>query len=261
MFQTGILADVAKQTPDRVLATILSAPLAAPPGEKYVYTNAPSVLLGMIAERVCNATLDVIAGDMFFRPLEMKRTTFHAEGMPTDEVAPTALTPEGEIRGLVHDPSARAIYRAGRMPGHAGLFSTAPDLLRFAEMLLAGGEYSGSRFFAEKTIEAMYENQLTSVEPMVPVTSMPSVAPVTPMASIGANASFGWSIGAPAVMGTTGSAKMFGKTGFTGTMFLVDPAKNMALVILSNRTYPQTPESYEPMRAFWRRMADLVFGE
>jgi hypothetical protein len=44
-------------------------------------------------------------------------------------------------------------------------------------------------------------------------------------------------------------------------MILMDPAKQVALAVLSNRTYPQTPQSYEPMRAFWRSMADLVFAD
>ncbi len=233
------MANVARESPGQLMEAIFKAPLAGAPGQEYVYTNAPSLLLGLIAERICGKKFDVIAQEMFFEPLGMSSTTFHTDGIPADRLAPTAVDWRDEVRGKVHDPGAWTLYEAGKVPGHAGLFSTAVDLLKFAEMLLDGGEYDGRRYFDEKTVTAMHTNQLEA---------------------IGATAGLGWSVDNPQAFGTAKSASAFGKTGFTGTMILVDPAKKAGLVVLSNRTYPETPKSYEPMRAFWRKIADLILS-
>src|SRR6185369_1524535 len=160
---------------------------------------------------ICRKPLDDIAHDMFFEPLHMTRTTFHARPVQAREIAPTAVDWRGEVRGLVHDPSAGALYQLGHVPGHAGLFSTAPDLLKFADMLIHGGKTGGHRFFDKKTIAGMHTIQIQAADE---------------------SAGLGWTMRRPQVMGTAGSAQMFGKTGFTGTMILIDPVKKMALVVL-----------------------------
>lgn len=231
------MAEAARTSPDQLLEMIFSAPVTAPPGQKYTYTNAPSLLLGLIAERICQQPLDEIAQVMFFAPLGMSRTTFHAEPLPLGDVAPTALDWRGEVRGRVHDPGAWALFEAGRIPGHAGLFSTAADLLRFAAMLTSEGQLEGQRFFSSKTVRAMHTNQLQGLNEA---------------------AGLGWMMSRPETMGTAGSPEVFGRTGFTGTMFLIDPVKKRALVVLSNRTYPRVPESYDAIRSVWRSLADLV---
>jgi CubicO group peptidase (beta-lactamase class C family) len=238
------MAELAQRDPAQLLTAIFQAPLEDRPGRRYVYTNTPSLLLGMIAERVSGRTLDVLAWERLFGPLGMSHTTFKPVmkiGPAEVNIAPTARDFRTEIRGIVHDPGARAVFNNGQIPGHAGLFSTADDLMKFANMLLANGMFESRRFFTPETIEAMHTNQLGPVSQD--------------------QTGLGWSIRNPNVMGKKVSEQAFGKTGFTGTMVLIDPAKDAAFVILSNRTYPETPESYEPMRAVWRDLADLVFGD
>ncbi len=233
----GRLAEAARENPSRLLDLVFTAPPPAPPGARYLYTNAPSLLLGVIAERVCGQSLERIAHDRLFGPLGMERTTFRP-AFPEAEIAPTEAGPQGEVRGKVHDPAARALITHGQIPGHAGLFSTAGDLLRFAQMLLDGGELGGRRYFGREMIAAMHTNQIPGLTPPV---------------------GLGWVVGRPEMMGSQASVETFGKTGFTGTMMLMDPSKNMALVALSNRTYPK-PSEKQANQLFMSSLADIVFA-
>jgi CubicO group peptidase (beta-lactamase class C family) len=141
------------------------------------------------------------------------------------ECAPTEIDGRGEVRGLPHDESAYAFAKAGRAVGHAGLFSNAPDILNFLEALLRG-EY--------------------------------------PYIVRSAERGEGWQLREPYFMGAHALAHTFGKTGFTGTSVVVDAARGIALVVLSNRTYPKRPpDAISPgcaVNVFRRDLADIVFG-
>lgn len=231
------LGGVARQTPERVLETVLKAPLVAAPGEQYRYTNAPAILLGMVVERVTGRKLDELAQDWLFDPLGMEWTTFWPQ-RSVDEVAPTELEADGEVRGVPHDEAARVLRQQGMVAGCAGLFSTAGDLLRVAAMLLGDGELEGRRYFQPETVRLMAENQL---------------------AAIGATAGLGWEISRPDVMGRAQRPGMLMKSGFTGCWIAVEPSRGAAVVHLSNRTYPKRP-GREPIQAFWRELNEALFG-
>lgn len=233
------MAEAAKRSPEALIDAIVSAPLAAPPGTIYVYTNAPSLLLGLIAERICGKALEEIARSSFFDPLKMHHTTFDTSRFNQDNIAPSAVEEGDELRGIPHDPGARALHQLGLQAGHAGLFSTAADLLIFARMLMAGGTYDGREYLRQETVAAMHTNQLEG----------------------GQKTGLGWMIDHSLSMGKGTSEQAFCRTGFTGTMILIDPLKQRALVFLSNRTYPDTPDSYDKIRGIWREMADLVFSD
>jgi CubicO group peptidase (beta-lactamase class C family) len=153
------LSGVAKQTPDRVLEAIMAAPLATPPGEQYQYANAPAVLLGLVAERLLKKPLDVIAQMMFFDGLRMTKTTFYP-AFPMHQVAPTEHDWRGKVHGDPHDEGAWAMRQQGLVAGNAALFSTAGDLLKFAQMLLNEGEFEGRRYFKPETVKQMHTNQI-----------------------------------------------------------------------------------------------------
>ncbi|MDP2649107.1 MAG: serine hydrolase [bacterium] len=103
-----------------------------PAGES-VYTNLPAFLLGLIVEREEKRSLPALSHECLFGPLRMEHTTFFPS---PDDCAPTEIDERGEVRGLPHDESAYVFARARRAAGHAGLFSTVPDLLNFLEALL-----------------------------------------------------------------------------------------------------------------------------
>ena len=207
--------------PEELSEYIFSYGFDAPPG-KFEYTNLPAFLLGIILERVGGSILPALANEDLFGPLRMKDTTF----FPRDKVrvAPTEIDEAGEeIRGIVHDESARVFARAHRAVGHAGLFSTAPDILNFFESLL----------------------QLT----------YPNVVE-------GAQKGLGWQLDQPWFMGTGCGPHTFGKTGFTGTSVVCDVERGIAFVILSNRTYPKRPPDATSIRSainvFRADIADII---
>ena len=191
------LSGLRYSTFEQIRTHILESGFSGPPGER-VYTNLPAYILGLVLERVGGTILPALADTYFFEPLEMDDTTFFPHDVA--RVAPTEIEDGLEIRGIVHDESARVFSRARRAVGHAGLFSTAPDILNFLEALLQG--------------------------------KMPAVLE-------GAPKGLGWQIAQPYFMGSHFSSTTFGKTGFTGTSILVDTQKDIGLVILSNYTYPK----------------------
>src|ERR1039458_4222306 len=113
------------------------------------------------------------------------------------------------LRGVVHDPTAR---RMGGVAGHAGLFSTADDLAKFAQVLLNGG----GGILSAVTVEKM-----TSPE-------QPPQAPVL--------RGFGWDIDSPfsSNRGDLLPVGSFGHTGFTGTSVWIDPTTNTYVILLTN---------------------------
>lgn len=222
----------------KILTTIYKTPLSFPPGQRYYYSNTPAILLGIIAERILQQPLDKIADAMFFKPLNMSNTTFHPEKLKQSLIAPTEINDRGEVRGKVHDETAWAMYKDGVISGHAGAFSIADDLLTFGQVLLNGGEYNGRRYFKPSTIAQISTEVIRDGK---------------------YGMSLGWEMSQPDYMSSSISPKVFGKDGFTGTMFLVDPDKRMCLVVLSNRTFPKRPENPSQINKIRRQLQEIVF--
>ncbi|HWP61433.1 MAG TPA: serine hydrolase domain-containing protein [Candidatus Paceibacterota bacterium] len=214
------MAHLPFQTFEEIRTHILETGFDGPPGESR-YTNLPAFLLGLIVERVSGEILPALANKYFFEPLNMHDTTFFSHD--TSRIAPTEIIGGKEIRGIVQDESARLFAKRRRAVGHAGLFSTAPNLLNFLEALLHVGH------------------------------------PMSHMCAIvaGAQKGLGWQVNEP-WMGEYRSAKTFGKTGFTGTSILSDMEKGIGLVILSNRTYPNRPSDTARINVFREDIANIV---
>ena len=210
---------------DVIESDIFASGFSAPAGESQ-YTNLPAYLLGLILERVLGESLDAVAQRKLFSRFDMNRATFFPDSIPTEQIAPTEIdTRRGIVCGLPHDESAYVFAKAGRAAGHAGLFSTAPDLLNFFEPLLAGEEL---------------------------------------VILAGAQRGLGWQVGESYFMGNHSSVHTFGKTGFTGCSVLCDTGRGVALVILSNRTYPKRPidatSTSSAINVFRSDIADIVLS-
>jgi uncharacterized protein YbbC (DUF1343 family) len=202
----------------------------APPGERFIYSDINFFLLGDIVGRVSGERLDRYAKRHVFDPLGMPDTTFLPPESLRVRIAPTercrpmswpceqSASPVPFLRGVVHDPTAR---RMDGVAGHAGLFSTAADLLRFCRMLLNGGRLGGAEILSPATVERM-------TTPATP-TGMKEVR------------GLGWDIdtsyssnrGDLFRVGST-----FGHTGFTGTSLWMDPGTKGYVIFLSNRVHP-----------------------
>jgi uncharacterized protein YbbC (DUF1343 family)/CubicO group peptidase (beta-lactamase class C family) len=190
------------------------------PGYTFRYSDINFELLGEIVQRVSGDPLELFANHEVFQPLGMIDTSFrNVEGQPPagrryDQlIAPTEQTPEGMLRGVVHDPTAR---RMGGVAGHAGLFTTVHDLTLYCRMLLRGG----APIFKAETV-----NMLTSVA------TPPNVA-VRRAGGFDIDSSFSRPRGDIFPLGS------YGHTGFTGGMLWIDPFSKTFYVFLSNRVHP-----------------------
>ncbi len=198
---------------DAALADIARLKLRSPPGARFRYSDLGFIALGAVVERAAGEPLDAFAHDRLFARLGMRSTRFRPGATLRARAVPTVKLGDRWLVGAVHDPRARAL---GGVAGHAGLFSSADDLARFARMLLRGGELDGVRVLAPETVRRM-------------------TAPVT--VGGGARVTLGWDAPddpAHAAM----SARSFGHEGFTGTSLWIDPARDLFVVFLSSRLHP-----------------------
>lgn len=216
------MSELAEYSPKDIAHFIFQAGFADLPGEPK-YSNLPAFLLGVILERVTGKNIDRLSREYFFDPLGMAHTSFFPD--ETQMIAPTEIQGSVAVRGIVHDESARVFAREGRAVGHAGLFSTAPDILLFLRALLQG-EYPAVVHAAQKGI--------------------------------------GWQLNQGFFMGKKFGPRTFGKTGFTGSSVVIDTDRGIGIVILSNRTYPTRPEDAASLSSainiFRRDITDIVFA-
>ena len=195
------------------LARLFALGLESPPGEKFRYSDVGFLVLGEIVSRLAKKDQPAFTRERLFSPLGMRSTTFTPEGALAARCAPTERLGDRFLQGVVHDPRARAL---GGVAGHAGLFSTALDLSRFARMLLRGGALSGTRVLADSTVRALLAPR-----------DVPG----------GKRAYFGAAIG-----------DAVSHTGFTGTSIWLDPRRGIAVVILSNRVHPDGKGTADRLR-------------
>ncbi len=211
------------------LEKIVAMDLAYAPGPKVVYSVLGLILLGDIVERQAGAPLGELARRRVLDPLGMKDTLYRPPAELVPRIAPTENDPwRGRVvRGEVHDENAFAL--SGIAP-HAGLFGTAPDLARFASMLLDEGRFEGRRFVSRATLE------LFTVRAGVPLASR-ALGWDTPSNAASERSS---TPGAPGYSsaGSLLSARSFGHTGFTGTSMWIDPERELYVILLTNRVHP-----------------------
>ncbi len=185
------------------------------PGAVFIYSDINFILLGEIVQRVDGRPIEQFTTEEFYRPLKMKDTRYLPWSGELARIAPTEKNETNMLRGVVHDPTAR---RMGGVAGHAGLFTTAADVARFARMMVNGGELDGVRIFRPQTITAM-----TTVQ-------SPAGLP---------RRGFGWDIDSPYNRrGDIFPMGSYGHTGFTGTALWIDPFSKTFWILLTNRVHP-----------------------
>ena len=194
-------------------------PPQGPPGVQHVYSDINFLLLGELVHRLSGQMLNDYARQNIFLPLGMKETTFQPPASLVPRIAPTERTPKDgpPLRGVVHDPTARYM---GGVAGHAGLFSTADDLARYAQMMLNGGEWNGVRIVSPLTVRKFTEPQTPPDQPIL--------------------RGLGWDIDSP-YSGNRGELfpiGSFGHTGFTGTSIWIDPSTRSYVILLANSVHP-----------------------
>lgn len=185
--------------------------LEYPPGSRSAYSDLGVILLGDVLEQVAGQSIETFGQSRVLGPLGMKDTMYRPPPGLLPRIAPTEIDPwRGRlIHGEVHDENAFAM---GGIAPHAGLFGTAGDLSRFAQMMLDGDLVS------RETIE------LFTRKAGIP----------------GSDRALGWDTKSPqgSSAGTLFSPGSFGHTGFTGTSLWIDPERQLYVILLTNRVHP-----------------------
>ena len=207
------------------------------PGAVTIYSDINFQVLGELVRRTAGLPLDEYCARFIFGPLGMKDTGFCPPPGLRDRIAPTSLWRGAAISGTVHDPTA---CRMGGVAGNAGLFGTADDLARFAQMMLGGGGLDGVRILAPATVAMM-------------------TAPQGPAGRPGTRG-LAWDLDTPFGGAGGRSAGVYGHSGYTGTSLWVDPASGTYVIILSNRVYPSGRGDARPLRREVAAVVEAALG-
>ena len=224
-------------TRQAALALADTTPLDTLPGVRMVYSDLGAMVLTQVIERIYGERIDSLVQQRIAGPLGLTSTRYLPPASWLPRIAPTENDPwrGHEIRGEVHDENAS---RLGGVSGHAGLFSDAVDLLTFAQWELSAFDSTGSGW------------------PIAPPRSLTMFVQRQDLPP-GSSRALGWdtpSEGSSA--GTILSPRSFGHTGFTGTSIWMDPTRQLAIVLLSNRVNPtRKNQKWGPVR---RGVADRV---
>jgi 1-acyl-sn-glycerol-3-phosphate acyltransferase len=219
------------------LGRITAAKPLAAPGTKLVYSDAGFLVLQALVEIVTHRDLGAFAGGEIFGPLGMSDTGFVPSAALKERAAPSAPADAGLVKGEVHDPRA---LRLGGVAGHAGLFSTARDLSRYAQAILGEGEIGGVRILSKKSVREM----------------------LAPHNVPGGIRALGWDVQSRMSLhrGETLSRRAVGHGGYTGTTLWIDPESDLFVIFLSNRLYPDAKGSINALAGRIATVAGERFG-
>lgn len=202
---------------------LAAVPLAVEPATHFRYDGTQLQVLGRVVEVVGGQPLDEFLEQRIFAPLGMDDTGFEVPAGDRHRIVDiTRMSASGTLE-LDQGPSANA---PGTMlnpyfSGAGGLYSTAPDFMRFCAMLLQGGGYDGHDLLGRKTVQSMMQNQLGHLD-----------KPVTEF-SDAEGFGFGGSVLLdPALRGRLGSKGQFGWSGAASTYFTIDPAEDLVAILL-----------------------------
>ena len=199
-----------------------------PPGTRFVYSDINYILLAEIVSRSSGVPFHEFVKQYIFDPLKMHDTGFLPPARVRERIAPTEQLADGTLlHGVVHDPSTRMM---GGVSGHAGVFSTATDLARFARMMLNEGQLDGVRILSPLSVLRMTTPQSPGQKD---------------------DRGIGWDINSPSASprGDLFTMASYGHTGYTGTSIWIDPISDSFVVLLTNRVHPQVKTSVVRLRS------------
>ena len=208
--------------------SVFQSELKSIPGESTVYSDIGLIIMGKIVESITGMPQNDYLEKIVFAPLKMSDTGYNPDPSLLERIVPTEIKKEGLIHGYVHDENTHSL---GGVAGHAGLFSTAPDLSRFCRMMLHGGELDGIRIFKPETIRLF-----------------------TTRINENSSRCLGWD--SPEGESSGGlyiSSHSFGHTGYTGTSLWIDAENNVYVILLTNAVHPYREYKY-PNYFEWRQL-------
>jgi CubicO group peptidase (beta-lactamase class C family) len=202
------------KTRDELLAAAFAMPLAAQPGARAAYSDIGFMILGVALERLGDESLDRFCQREIFGPLGMAHTAYNPPKSWRDSIPPTAdekTFRQRIIQGEVQDENASVL---GGVAGQAGVFAPARDVAAFAHAMMIGG----APILRPETVR-LFTRRESSPE--------------------GTSRALGWDTpSSPSQSGKYFSAGSFGHLGYTGTSLWIDFERQLAIVLLTNRTWP-----------------------
>ena len=199
------------------------------PGNRFRYADINFILLGELVKRAAQTPLDRFCTEYIYAPIGMAETTFLPQA-GFNVIAPTAGYNKMLTAGVVQDMNSR---RFGGVAGHAGLFSSASDLNRFATMILNRGKYNETQAFPERVITQMTAPYFYNSGKVI--------------------RGLGWDINSPfsSPHGNHFSDTSFGHTGYSGSSIWIDPELDLYVILLTVRL------DYTDKRQFNRLRSDI----
>jgi CubicO group peptidase (beta-lactamase class C family) len=209
---------------DNMLERLVKIPLAAQPGEKWMYSIAVDVQ-GKLIEALSGKPLDEYFAERVFKPLRMVDTAFYVPADKLDRLAVNYGMKDGTLSPIDGQSDSQFATNPAFLSGGGGLVSTADDYLRFAQMVLNRGELDGVRILKPETVDLMTKNQLP--ESLTPI----GLGPIR-MAGVGFGLDFsvrvGVANGEPAA-----SLGEYGWGGAASTQFFVCPKDDLICIGMS----------------------------
>lgn len=204
------------KTRDQLLDAALETRLTSDPGTHAEYSDIGFIILGLVLEQLADEPIDRFCQREVFGPLAMNRTTFNPQASLCPTIPPTAddqIFRRRIIQGEVNDENASVM---GGVAPHAGVFSNALDLAKFAGAMLQGG----SPIVRSDTLSLFTRRQDSPEE---------------------TSRALGWDTPSPpSQSGKYFSPASFGHLGYTGTSIWIDPEARLGIVLLTNRTWPDS---------------------
>jgi beta-N-acetylhexosaminidase len=230
----------ARGSRQRAINLLYAQPLLRVPGDSAEYSDLNALFLGLIVEKVTGLPLDRAAAREVFKPLGMTQTMYKPPARLRSRIVPTGIWRGQPVPGDVNDQNAAAF---GGVAGHAGVFSTAADLGKFAQVWLRNGLGPEGRWARPETLATFLA--------LGPKTGTRALAWDTP--DVHAEE--------PSIFGTLISTAAYGHTGFTGTELWIDPTHDLFLVVLTNRAFdPKARDSVKEMKVVRTAVSDAAIS-
>ncbi|MFP5207104.1 MAG: serine hydrolase domain-containing protein [Acidobacteriota bacterium] len=211
-----------RSTPETLLRACLELPLEAPPGTRAEYSDPGFILLGKVLEFCMGEAMDPWIRREIFTPLQLAATGFCPRAEQRSAIPPTEHDSSFRnrlIQGEVQDENAWVL---GGVAGHAGLFSNVPDLLRFSAAILEAKAKGGSRQARHGIFD--WDTILKFAQRQAPAGSSRALGWDTPSESSSSGRYF--------------SLNSIGHLGYSGCSLWIDLDAEIAVVLLTNRTWP-----------------------
>ena len=205
------------RTPAALFHACLRLPLEAAPGARSAYSDPGYILLGKALELAVREHLRAFVRREICGPLGLHSTTFCPPASLRAAIPPTEQDTTFRHRRLQGEVQDENAFVLKGVSGHAGLFSSVPDLLRFAAEILRAFEPSSSALFTRATVETFAQRQ-------PPPGSSRAIGWDTPSENSSAGSRF--------------SPRSIGHLGYSGCSLWIDLDASLAAVLLTNRTWP-----------------------